>query len=312
MSSDIKVSFIIPCFNEVEIIADTIKKVIEEAESNGLNYEIVVSDNMSSDGSVEEVRRLNIEPVLSSGSTVAQVRNDGFRKSTGELLVFLDSDVFLGNLWGSNFLKTIDQVARNKRLITGSHCSVPENLNQPFLSWYKGIEKDSRNTHLGTGHLIMHRDLFEDVGMFNGVMESGEDYDFCQRARQKGAIIHHDDNLKVYHMGYPDGMRAFIRREAWHGASDFTSVRSFLESKVAIVSMAFFFAHIAMLVSLLTGSSMIFVISFSLLVSLLFISVLKKFEYINVLDFLYKISVSYLYFWGRFFSAVRLLTSKRI
>lgn len=311
MRSDVKVSFIIPCYNESKVISTTLNKVVQEAEKNGLIYEIVVVDNMSNDGSFEEVKRLNIEPILSKGATVAEVRNDGFKKCRGDIVIFLDSDVLLGDCWGGNLLSVIDEIMKNKKIITGSHCSVPENLSQPFLSWYKGIEKDRRNTHLGTGHIIMHRDLFEDVGMFDGLMRSGEDYDFCQRARKKGAIIYHNDGLQVYHMGYPDGILEFLRRESWHGVSDFSSIRSFLKSKVAIVSVVFFFCHIVMVFSLFLQSIALLVFSMGFLISLLFLSVVKKFDLENFLDLVCKVSVSYLYFWGRVLSVIRLLESKR-
>ncbi|MBS8238967.1 glycosyltransferase [Marinobacter lipolyticus] len=306
MNPRIEVSFIIPCFNEISIIPITIKKIMEQADKNNLIYEIVVVDNMSTDGSFEEVKKLNIDPIRSKGKTVAEVRNHGFKRSKGEILVFLDSDVVLGDEWGGVFLNIVNDIRVN-RVITGSHCSVPENLRQPFFSWYKGIEKDVRNTHLGTGHLIVHRDVFRDIGMFDESMTSGEDYEFCQRARLKGATIKGNEKLKVYHMGYPDGVFSFIARESWHGISDFKKMKYFLNSKIAMMSVLFVFLHIFLFYHAFAHSSFAFFVTLGSIFLFLAVSVIKKFSYDGFRDFLFKVVVAYLYFVGRSISAFRAL-----
>lgn len=88
------ISFIIPAFNEEDIIADTISRLREGAKD--VRHEIILSD----DGSTDRTREIGAEAgarvVEYSGEipkTIGAARNRGARAALFPLLVFLDSDV---------------------------------------------------------------------------------------------------------------------------------------------------------------------------------------------------------------------------
>ena len=303
-----KVSFIVPCRNEAYRIGETLKRIVSECEDNSITYEIIIIDNMSIDGTRDKISSIGFKFFVSEAKTVAGVRNQGFLHSTGNILVFLDSDVHLADGWGRYFKSIIPRLIYKRNCVTGSHCSVPEGLKQPFRSWYKGIELDSRDTHLGTGHMIMHRDLFVSCGMFDSSLKSGEDFEFCQRVIRSGGVVLNDNNLVAYHMGYPDKIIDFLNRESWHGVSDIKDLKSFMRSKVAIGSSIFFALNIFIFVCLIFLSFHISI--FLLLFLLLFLTfvVFSKFSVSGISDYFYKLVSSYLYFWGRSLSFFRLFS----
>jgi len=90
------VSVIMPSFNSGKFIHKTIKSVVSQSYNN---WELIVIDNHSTDNTLDIVRsfnddRINILSINNKG-IIASSRNLGIKKSTGELIAFLDSD----DLW---------------------------------------------------------------------------------------------------------------------------------------------------------------------------------------------------------------------
>ena len=60
---NIDVSFIFPCLNEEKTIAFCLQELQEVMQNTGINYEIIFSDNGSSDKSVEIADYLGVRVV---------------------------------------------------------------------------------------------------------------------------------------------------------------------------------------------------------------------------------------------------------
>lgn len=308
MTNNLDVSFVIPCFNEEEWISTTIFRIREELEKTTLLYEIIVVDNQSHDNSANIATSSGALVYSSSAKTVAAVRNYGFSKSCGKFVVFLDCDVHLSQDWGLVFSEVIKSDSVGQKTVTGSHCSVPTNLKEPLCTWYRGIENDTRNTHLGTGHMIMVSAFFEQMGMFNEDFASGEDYDFCHRVLRAGGEIFNNTKLKVCHMDYPTNIGAFVKREYWHGTSDFKDLKAIVSSKIAVASIIFIILNISVLFLLTVGKFNFSFISIFLLISLLALVVIKKFGYTGIRDLVFRGFIAYFYFLGRSMSIKNLFS----
>lgn len=91
-----RVSIVLPTFNEAGQIRDLLRQL--EDACNGLDYEIVVVDDNSPDGThgiVTEASRSNprIVPVLrTTEKGLATAVIEGFRRATGDYVVAMDSD----------------------------------------------------------------------------------------------------------------------------------------------------------------------------------------------------------------------------
>ncbi len=91
------ISLIIPTFNEVENIKETLGRSIKVLESSGCTYEILVIDDSSPDGTAEAAQallgnkgRVVIRRGRSPGLSVSII--DGISESRGECLVIMDAD----------------------------------------------------------------------------------------------------------------------------------------------------------------------------------------------------------------------------
>ena len=92
--------------------------------------------------------------------------------------------------------------------------------------------------YINSGHMVIHRSLFSRVRGIDPKLETGEDYEFCTRAKMQGAQIENDFLLKVMHSGYPKSIRSFFVRERWHARGDYKSLKMITSSKPAMVCLA--------------------------------------------------------------------------
>jgi hypothetical protein len=141
-------------------------------------------------------------------------------------------------------------------------------------------------------------------------MISGEDVDFCQRASALGIQVSPDRKLRVLHQGYPSTAGQFIRREAWHGRSDFTSIHSFFASPVAIAATLFAVFHLALAIALVVQHPAIAGAAIVGIASLCLLSAFWKWRCVGWKSRLFNAGVFYLYFTGRALAGWRELVGK--
>lgn len=96
------ISVVIPLYNKVVSIAHTLETVRQQTYSD---YEIVVIDDGSTDGSADVVRSVDdsrIRILAQSNAGVSAARNRGIEEAHGEFIAFLDAD----DEWKPDYLET--------------------------------------------------------------------------------------------------------------------------------------------------------------------------------------------------------------
>lgn len=243
-----QVSFLIPALNEEVNIRSCID-AIRQFSSRNYSYEIVVGDHGSADRTADVATGLGAKVVSFRGGTIAALRNFLVSNATGWLIVFVDADVRLTADWSRAFDATAAELQRQPRQLTGSRCLPPPSENLIIKHWFAEMPTD-KHGYLGTGHIIFTRNTFDEVGGFDAALRTGEDYEFCMRARSKGCSLNINPDLRVIHHDYPLTIAAFLRRERWHGSGDFQSLSNILKSKVALITLSFLGLHLAAIVLL--------------------------------------------------------------
>jgi glycosyltransferase involved in cell wall biosynthesis len=89
-------SIVIPCYNRAETVHSTIKSVQEQSFSD---WECIIIDDGSSDGTRDEVEKIavldsRVKYFYQENGERSRARNNGFSKSKGKYICFLDSDDF--------------------------------------------------------------------------------------------------------------------------------------------------------------------------------------------------------------------------
>lgn len=296
MSTDISV--IIPCFNEKSTIASTISSATHAIKKAGFDFEIIVVDNGSTDGSDSIAKKYKAKVVYSDACTISGVRNEGVGWAKGKMLVFLDSDVVILQGWAKAFREVCAKMMAKDDFIAGSRPLPSINIKPILFAWYHAISDDLRDNYLGSGHMIMSMNVFKKIGGFDESMITGEDFDFCCRARKEGVFIVNWPELKVLHLGYPKTLIGFAKREIWHGMGDCRNWKVFFRSRIALAGIFFIALTLLMFVFLvldikffvfLAVAFMLMPVSFNLI----------KFGFGNLRSFVCRSIISFVYLFCR-------------
>jgi glycosyltransferase involved in cell wall biosynthesis len=90
-----KVSIVIPAFNEERLLGDSLVQIKAAAEAFtkiGWQTELIVCDNNSTDRTAEIARAAGATVVFEPVNQIARARNSGAAAATGDWLVFVDAD----------------------------------------------------------------------------------------------------------------------------------------------------------------------------------------------------------------------------
>ncbi len=131
------ISFIIPAYNAEKTIENTIRSILNQEQAD-LTYEIIVINDGSTDQTdfMMQTWKENskIKYFVKENTGVADTRNEGVQKATGEYIIFVDSDDYIA----PSLLKDIEPyIKQNIELIKWNPVFVDENQNE--LSRKKGI-----------------------------------------------------------------------------------------------------------------------------------------------------------------------------
>ena len=207
--------------------------------------ELIVVESGSSDGSAEWLRaRGDLRLVEGVEGRVGAVRNAGAAVATGTVLSFVDADCephpgLLEEVAGT--------LARTGAAACGSPYELPERPSWVEETWQILHERarDGWVTYLPAGNFHVTKAAFTATGGFRPDLASGEDAELGQRMTREGHRTWSDRRVAVRHLGNPKTLRAFFRKQRWHGAGMFGTVR-WGEIDLPVVNM---FIHLVLLVA---------------------------------------------------------------
>jgi glycosyltransferase involved in cell wall biosynthesis len=208
-----EVTVIIPTYNRSAFLREALTSVVGQ---RGVAPEIIVVDDGSRDDtpSVVDSFSSRVQYIRQSHSGVSAARNRGVVAGTGEWLAFLDSD----DLWLPHKLSLqMDYVRADRNL----------KICQTGEIWIKnGRSLNPRKYHRqAEGHcfprllerclvspsaVVIHRDIFEVVGLFDETLPACEDYDMWLRVGCRFPIGLVKEKLVIKRGGHPDQLSASI------------------------------------------------------------------------------------------------------
>lgn len=191
-----KVSVIIPTKNEEKNIGRCLKSIKNQELKD---IEMIVVDNNSSDKTCEIAQKFGAK-VFKAGPERDAQRNFGAKKSTANILLFVDADMELEKEVANQAVETL----KNDRGLVA--LIVPEDTaGQNY--WARVIALERRcylNEPLIEAPRIFTKEAFLKVAGFDEKLVAGEDWDLKNRisklgkiGRIKAKIIHHEDLLSL-------------------------------------------------------------------------------------------------------------------
>jgi len=267
------VSIIIPALNEEKHVARCLK-AISELDRAGLEIEVILVDNGSTDSTVETARAHGAAVFVKPGVNVSAVQNYGVEHSRGDLLAFVDADCTVSKDWLKNAVRTFSDESADA---VGSCHLIPEEAGWVgrTAELLQSVKVGSDVKYIPSGNLLVKRSCYEAIGGFNASLETSEDVDFCTRLTRNGYKIFLDPKISAVHLGSPTGVGEMFKREVWHGKGmcavflkDLLAVRNLYLFLYSGANLVFILATVASVYPLARGNAVPFIISLFLYLAL--------------------------------------------
>jgi glycosyltransferase involved in cell wall biosynthesis len=215
----IRFSIIIPALNEEETIGRCLES-LQKLDYPLNAFEVILIDNGSQDRTVEVANahagELALKVLVQTHGRVTSLRNLGYRHARGEFLAFLDADCVVPQGW----LRFAEQVLSDgENRVVGGHCGIPGDSSRLAQAWYGDWQtrKCGDVSYIPAANLLIQKSAFGEIGGFDESLETNEEVEFCQRAREKRSIVFAYPELGVVHFRAPQSLSAFFQKQAWHG-----------------------------------------------------------------------------------------------
>lgn len=180
------ISVVIPLYNKEKQIAKTLQTVLNQTYQN---FEIVIVNDGSTDGSVDEVKKFlnpRIRLINQKNGGVSAARNRGIEEAKGEYIAFLDAD----DIWAKDHLESLNILIKHfpsskaratnyNFLNKGKYKDII--LNSLSFDGFEGVLDNyfevasNSNPPIWSSAVCVDKDLLKLIGGFPEGITSGED-----------------------------------------------------------------------------------------------------------------------------------------
>ena len=209
---DEKTTIVIPVFNQVNYTRGCLESLLQD--SLRPNYEIIVVDNGSSDGTAEYLQEIAAQ-IASQASNdsfqviknqenrgVAVAWNQGLKAATSNWVAILNNDILLSRGWWDGLRDAMEEkklALASPYVLEGARPQKLDDWSQRFCFRNRGkVRKDYCFVLFA-----LRRKLVDEVGYFDEGYKIGgyEDRDYIYRLRQKGLPYGVVGGAAIYHFG---------------------------------------------------------------------------------------------------------------
>ncbi len=202
-----KISVVIPSYNRLPVLISAIESVL--AQSSPVD-EIIVVDDGSTDDTASQINTLypQVNYIYQQNSGVSAARNYGICQAQHSWIALLDSD----DSWLPDKIEKVRTAQQQQPDFSLFHSDE---------IWIRnGVRVNAMNKHQKSGGwifrqclpmcvispsaVVMKRELFDDVGLFDESLPACEDYDLWLRICHQYPVYHIDKPLITKYGGHED------------------------------------------------------------------------------------------------------------
>jgi len=218
---------VIPCYNQAHFLSEAIESVLGQSYPH---FEVIVVDDGSQDDTAQVASAYASEDarvrlLRQENRGLAGARNRGLAESTGEYVVFLDSD---DRLMGEALEVGVRELESHPEcaFVSGHYRPIGADGDAYAVSRQDRVGGDHylallRDNYISMPACVMYRRwVFEEVGGFDGSVDAAADWDLYLRVARRFPIYHHGRVVADYR---------------WHGANMTADPALMLRSTVSVL-----------------------------------------------------------------------------
>lgn len=196
------VSVVIPCYNAARYLAETIETVLAQTYPR---IEVIVVDDGSSDATSRIAHSYPVTYLYQPNRGISAARNNGFFRSQGKYVLFLDHDDRLlprAIEIGVDLLEEHPECA----IAVGEHRYIAADGTELGCSNKQAAGRDPyemllEHNFIETPCSALHRrSCFALVGAFRENLQGAEDYELYLRTARQSALITHEEPVAEYRL----------------------------------------------------------------------------------------------------------------
>jgi len=201
-------SFVVPAYNEERYLPATLAAIHASARELGIDYEIVVADDGSTDATARLAEEGGARVVPVQHRQISKTRNSGARSARGERLVFVDADTHVNAPLLKSAIAALDGGAVGGGARPGFAPEAPPWAHRliravvgfmALFRWAAGC------------FIFARRDAFEAVGGFDERHFAGEEIMLSQALKRQGRFV-------ILREGLITSPRKLMTRGPWETA----------------------------------------------------------------------------------------------
>jgi glycosyltransferase involved in cell wall biosynthesis len=178
----LKLSIVVPAFNEERLLAGTLESIKTAARAFDAagGWELIVCDNNSTDRTAEIARTAGARVVFEPHNQISRARNTGADAATGEWLLFVDAD----SAPNPGLLRDLLAAIEGGDIVAGGCTIAADSDSFWFRMGIRAWNVLSRLNRWGAGSFIFcERAAFSELKGFSEDLYASEELDFFQRLK---------------------------------------------------------------------------------------------------------------------------------
>jgi cellulose synthase/poly-beta-1,6-N-acetylglucosamine synthase-like glycosyltransferase len=212
------ISVVIPAYNAQEALGNCLD-ALERQTAPREEYEIIVVNDGSSDGTQEIATGRDVILISQSHRGAAAARNAGAHRARGEIILFIDADCVPETNWIEAMISPFadqDIVGVSGRIRTLQKGLVPRFIQLEYDDRYGNIAKHRYIDHINTATGAYRREIFLESRGFLENLLGAEDVELSFRLASRGHKMVSAPEAIVYHQ-HPESILEYARRKYHYG-----------------------------------------------------------------------------------------------
>jgi glycosyltransferase involved in cell wall biosynthesis len=197
VSTHPEVDVIVPVLNGGSRFRDCMRALLDQQD---VTFRVIVADNGSDDGSRQVAEAHGVVVVDEPRRSSYAARNAALALGTAPVIAFTDADCVPDPRWLRSGLDAMERAGWD--LCAGAIRQVGSRTlagRYDALTYVRQDINVKRMNFGATGNLFVRREVFEQVGVFDGTVQSGGDLEFGRRATAAGRRIGYCAEAVVSH-----------------------------------------------------------------------------------------------------------------